>query len=160
MGSLQLSPRNSLNSPEGIAVDSQGTVFIADWGNHRILQINSQGDFSRGIGGFGTNSSVDPGAFVKFVFPTRVAVLEDAEGMNVNGNLHYRESYLCVADQNGIHICKLNGEYLGTLLAPDKNFSPGSFYAFIIQGYGKNSKLHLVNRHGDLLGTVFELAAN
>jgi hypothetical protein len=32
-----------LNNPIGIAVDPAGFVYVADWGNHRVLKINSVG---------------------------------------------------------------------------------------------------------------------
>jgi tripartite motif-containing protein 71 len=33
------------NQPHGIAVDSNGNVYVADWGNHRIQKFTSTGTF-------------------------------------------------------------------------------------------------------------------
>jgi len=38
----QFSPNPSLCEPEHIAVDSQGNIFVADTGNHRILLLDAQ----------------------------------------------------------------------------------------------------------------------
>ena len=37
--------------PTGIAIDSTGIVFVADWDNHRVQLFSPKGDF---IGKFGT----------------------------------------------------------------------------------------------------------
>ena len=51
----ELSGRNkiSLNSPQGIAVDRNGNLYIADTGNHRFLKINPQGKLLMSKGVFG-----------------------------------------------------------------------------------------------------------
>jgi predicted membrane-bound mannosyltransferase/DNA-binding beta-propeller fold protein YncE len=56
--------------PRGIAVDSQGRVFLADTGNKRIVVSDSEGNF---ITEFGTGG-LDPGQFDE---PVGVAVAED-----------------------------------------------------------------------------------
>jgi predicted membrane-bound mannosyltransferase/DNA-binding beta-propeller fold protein YncE len=56
--------------PRGIAVDSQGHVFVADTGNKRIVVFDSDGNY---ITEFGT-AGLDPGQFDE---PVGVAVAED-----------------------------------------------------------------------------------
>ena len=46
-----------LNLPGGVAVDSSGNVYIADWGNHRIRKVDTSGTITtitgNGVQGFG-----------------------------------------------------------------------------------------------------------
>ncbi len=66
------------NSPLGIAVDGQGNVYVADFGNNRIRKITSAGVVST-LAGDGTAGSTDgPGSSAKFYNPTGVAV--DGQG--------------------------------------------------------------------------------
>ena len=53
--------------PSGVAVSSDGDIFVADRGNHRILVFRADGTFARAWGGFGAK----PG---QLNTPTRVAV--------------------------------------------------------------------------------------
>ena len=36
-----------VNEPDYLSVDSQGRVLVADWDNHRIVQLNGQRDESK-----------------------------------------------------------------------------------------------------------------
>ncbi|NIR51886.1 hypothetical protein GWN90_25165 [candidate division KSB1 bacterium] len=158
-GQLEPNLSGELKSPEGIAVDSNGHVFITDWGNHQVVELTNDGQFLNKFGSFGTNTTSTVGEPVKFTFPTRIVVWEDTEGVQINDNTFYREKYLLVADRNGIHLCKVNGGYLDTLIAPSNDFSEGWFYAFDLQGYGQAAKLYLVNRSGEHKGHIFEFSA-
>ena len=84
----------ALNTPEGIAFDPQGTLYIADSGNHRIRTITPDGTIrtiaGSGVPGFaGDGQTAD---FASFLNPT--AVLVDGQG-NVyvadTGNNRVRE---------------------------------------------------------------------
>ena len=62
------------SSPSGIAVDSNGTIYVADKGNHVIRKISSGGVVST-FAGNGTAGSADgSGAFAKFSSPLGIAV--------------------------------------------------------------------------------------
>ncbi len=45
----------ALRRPSGVTTDFQGNVFVADTGNHRILQFDSNGRFVFAFGGYGWN---------------------------------------------------------------------------------------------------------
>ena len=66
-----------LNSPEGIAVDPQGNLFIADTGNHVIRKVDTAGNIST-IAGMGGQSGAigDNGTALhaQFSFPAAVAL--------------------------------------------------------------------------------------
>jgi DNA-binding beta-propeller fold protein YncE len=47
-------------SPQGIAIDSEGNILIADTGNNRIQEFNSAGEFVRKYSGEGENALKSP----------------------------------------------------------------------------------------------------
>ncbi len=42
--------RERLNSPNGVAVDSRGNIYVADTGNHRVAVFNSRGNYRFSFG--------------------------------------------------------------------------------------------------------------
>ena len=44
----------SFRNPRGIALDSTGRMFVADWGNHRVQVFDNQGLFQKELGGLGS----------------------------------------------------------------------------------------------------------
>lgn len=66
------------NSPEGIAVDIQGNVYVADGGNARIRKVTPNGKVST-LAGNGTYNYVD-GIGVNAGFSTPRSVAADAQG--------------------------------------------------------------------------------
>jgi sugar lactone lactonase YvrE len=90
-----------LNSPSGVAVDSNGNVYIADTSNNRILQL-SLGNLNAVAGGgsgCGNSSSVGDGCIAT------AAVLNGPFGVVVDagGNLY-------IADKNNNLIRKVDGD--------------------------------------------------
>ncbi len=65
----------NFNFPTGVAVDSGGTVYVADYGNHVIRRITSSGDVTTLAGSAGSEGSADgTGSSARFSFPRNVAV--------------------------------------------------------------------------------------
>ncbi|UDY37605.1 hypothetical protein [Dermatobacter hominis] len=68
---------SGLNKPSGVAVDAAGTVYIADQHNHRIVQVDADGNQSvlagSGSAGYGDGT----GTAASFNFPTGIAVADD-----------------------------------------------------------------------------------
>lgn len=69
--SPQAQEAGQLRSPWGIAVDSQGDVYVSDTGNHRVQKFDREGNFITQWGGFGNGDG-------QFNFPYGIAV--DAKG--------------------------------------------------------------------------------
>jgi sugar lactone lactonase YvrE len=73
------------NNPTGVAVDAQGTVFVADQYNHSIRAITPAGLVST-LAGTGIGGDTDgPAATAQFAFPQHVAV-------DKQGNIYVTDS--------------------------------------------------------------------
>ena len=68
----------TFNSPNGVAVDGSGNIYVADKGNNRIRKITSTGVVSTFAGSGTIGSANGTGAAAQFWNPTGVAV--DASG--------------------------------------------------------------------------------
>ncbi|MEI6950816.1 IPT/TIG domain-containing protein [Paraflavisolibacter sp. H34] len=77
------------NNPSGIAVDGQGTVYVADLGNHRIRKISPSGNVST-LAGSGVPGFADgAGSTARFFHPAGLAI--DAKGnVYVADNFNHR----------------------------------------------------------------------
>src|SRR5215212_7476896 len=102
-------PKTRLSSPEGIAVDQEGNVYVADTANNRIQVFSSNGTFVSKWGKYGTGDGL-------FNSPTGIAI--DQEG-NV---------YVADTANNRIQVFSSNGTFVskwgnlgvsnGTLASP------------------------------------------
>ena len=62
------------HSPNGVATDSSGNVYVADTGNHTIRQITPAGVVTTLAGLAGSSGSTDgPGSAARFYYPEGVA---------------------------------------------------------------------------------------
>jgi sugar lactone lactonase YvrE len=101
------------SSPQGIAVDGAGNVYVADTGNHTIRMITPAGGVSTLAGTAGTPGSLEgTGAAARFNGPTGVAV-------DGSGNLY-------VADQGNNTIRMLTPGGVVSTLAGSALEAPGS----------------------------------
>jgi sugar lactone lactonase YvrE len=68
------------NSPVGIAVDSEGTIFVSDRANHRVRRLTAKGTVST-LAGSGKSGVVDgKGQAASFAWPNAIAVDPSARG--------------------------------------------------------------------------------
>ena len=95
----------SFRSPYGIAVDSSGNVFVADWGNSAIRKITPAGVVSTFAGGASSGFTNGTGAAASFDWPTGVAV-------DNSGNVY-------VADSRNNAIRKITAAGVVSTLAGD-----------------------------------------
>lgn len=105
-----------LVSPEGIAADEEGQLYVSDCERHRIVVFDSKGQYQRQFGQLGHNDSGTVSTPVRFTFPTRLCIYK-VDGSSGSSGLG--PSYLLVADWNGLHLIDSNGLYLGTVLPPE-----------------------------------------
>lgn len=139
------------NSPEGIAIDRDGNIYLADWGNHRVIVFDGESNYRFEFGRPRGAGEENAGAAFRLTFPTRIAFEEDAEGVTVAENgaqkTYYRETHILVADRYGIHRFDSRGRYLDTPISAEAMPSGrGSLYSFLVTGYGEKAKMAVVDR--------------
>ena len=100
-------------SPYGLTIDSQGNLYVADAGNHRIRKITPQGVVST-FAGSGTRGYADGSADVaQFNLPVDVSI-------DLSGNLY-------VADADNHKIRKISSQGVVTTLAgSSEGYTDGS----------------------------------
>lgn len=84
-----------LNEPWGIAVDSEGTVYVADTWNHRVQKFSAEGEWLATWGLFGTNLD----NLMNMWGPRGIAVSPDGQLVYVTDTGNKR---ILVYDSNGI----------------------------------------------------------
>jgi len=93
------------SGPHNLAIDSNGKIYVADTGNHRIQIFNSSnGSYVDTLGSYGDGND-------QFDAPTGVTVSEDGKLYVTDGSNHR------------VQIFDSNLDYIGTLGQPD---NPGS----------------------------------
>lgn len=137
---LDLPEDFEMDSPEGIEIDSKGNIYIVDWGKHRISMFTKDGSFIRSFGKFGFNTPQDVGKPVHFVFPTRITIAEDENGISSNGETILRHPQIYVTDRRGIHVLDSYGNYLATIA--QSSSSTGAYVGVAVKGYGTGTRLY------------------
>ena len=138
-----------LQSPEGIAIDRSGRLYIVDWRTHRVLVFERDGTFIQSFGSFGRNQPGDVGKSIHFTYPTRIAIAEDMEGLLVNAERVYGEPQIFVADRNGVHMMDENGIYWDTVIKP--GLQKRSILGLAVHGYGSDARIYVADqRSGDI----------
>jgi hypothetical protein len=69
-----LATNAQLSSPEGVALDAFGNVYIADYNNSRIRQVNTNGIINTVVGGGSSSNDGLLGTNTSISFPTAVGV--------------------------------------------------------------------------------------
>ncbi len=128
-----------LNSPEGIAVDEKtGEIFVADWGNHRVVKFEDKGTLITTFGGINKP--------YELWSPTRL----DIEYVTVDKDTHtfifvvYDHEPKAVEKSNNI-IKKFNSH--GTeLQTVNESLLP---YSSFLDGSGEGATLYIVEKELD-----------
>ena len=143
-----------LTSPEGIAVDSKGYIYVADYGRDQVAVFDSGGREVGTIGTTGLNDTVGVLVWGHLALPTRVIIETDREGLTYNGATVRRADHILVADHYGLHRFDMLGYYLDSPLEIGNEWpTAGDLYGFDLTGYGRKSLLVVANRHDGKLAT-------
>ena len=67
------------NAPHGISLDQSGNLWVADYGNHRMVEMDSSGKFIRAFGQEGEGDGQFKGPFDLVVEPDGSLVILDSE---------------------------------------------------------------------------------
>ena len=85
--------------PRGVSTDSLGNVFIADSGNGRVVQLNSDGNILRELSF--ANTSINSPSFLAIDSHDRIYILDDRSNelikIDVNGTIEFRYPRACPA---------------------------------------------------------------
>ena len=98
----------------------------------------------RSFGGFGENGPADVGKPARFCYPSRIAVAEDLEGVDIQGDRFHRPIELFVTDRQRIHFLDENGTYLNSVVMMPQE--KGSLTALAVTGYGPRTSISAYNR--------------
>lgn len=131
----------ALESPEGIAVDNQGHLYISDYATHRVFVFRPDGQFINVFGTLGKNRNVQAGEAVRLTFPAQLAVVvpeiqESEEGVT--------SPVLFVADRYGVHMVNSSGLYYESLLLESEAW--GTTQDIAVDGFGHTAEVYLLSR--------------
>jgi uncharacterized repeat protein (TIGR03803 family) len=140
---------NSLCGPSGVALDTNGNLYVADTSNNRVLEFNTPPSNTTAdtvfgqLGSFTSNTANNGGISANSLFgPESVAV-------NVSGNLY-------IADSNNSRVLEYNTPLTSDTTADAVFGQSGRFTSNVCSGPG--SSRNLCNPHGvavDASGNVY-----
>ncbi|MGH8502939.1 MAG: NHL repeat-containing protein [Gammaproteobacteria bacterium] len=105
-----IAPEDGLNKPGGVAAAADGTLYVADTYNQRVLHLTANGRILNQWGG-GEEPDASPG---QFSYPTDVAVTDD-------GTLFVADGYndrVQVFDPKGQFLRKWGGPFAANIYGP------------------------------------------
>ena len=146
-GTLKLrhgSSQKKIKSPESIAVDKKGRIYIVDWESHEVFIFSARGEYLSSFGKLGENSPGSTGKSAKFVFPVSIALSQDLDGVQFGNEKIYRNPILFIGDKYGIHMVTSTGIYWDTFDLPGVVDATG--YSIAVKGYGVNMQLFLADK--------------
>ncbi len=140
------------NNPYGLVVDRQGTIYVADTGNHTIRRVTSDGTVTTVGGSAGNNGSADGiGTLARFYLPEGVAVnskgqllVSDTDNFRISeGTPGFPIATATAADNLGNGTARLNGT-----VNPNGNPTSAQFEYGLTTAYGKVAALIVTPNNG------------
>lgn len=98
--------------PQGLDVDVDGTIYVADWGNHRIAVFDGSGRHIRSVGAFSATGESGVGDSLRIAYPYDVTIVRDTVGVTFGASTFYRQPYLVISDWYGRTLCTLDGRQM------------------------------------------------
>ncbi len=136
---LTIISRDRLNSAEGITVDRDGNIYVADWGNHRIVALDHTGRLRFTFGAFGKNVDANSAAPARLVFPNRITIEQEPASASAP-----RQTHILVSDWHGVHRFDWWGRYLDSPVSVGPaGLDPGMYQEITLDGYGPGSDLRI-----------------
>ena len=134
-----------LNSPTGVAIDSAGNLYIADYGNQRIRKVDTSGKITTfaGIGVVTASDSGDGGPATKAELGSPYDVAVDGKGnVYIADSEHIRE-----VNSSGIISTAAHGFFGTCALSP----TPVASADVAANGFGLDSagNLYIADKSGD-----------
>ena len=149
---MDLTLNEPMVSPEGVTVDSDGNIYVVDWGGHQVVVLDGNGveQFRFSELGF-----LKAGGKGHLVFPCRIAIEEDGKGIAAAGETIIREKHLLVTDRVGLHRFDSKGLYLDQpVSASGLGYPVGACSGVTIGGYGVDSHLSVIDRINGLVSRL------
>jgi hypothetical protein len=137
--------QKKIQSAEGIAVDSKGNVFIVDWKGACVFAFDSKGGFIHAFGSFGKNTASPVPKPAVFEFPMRIALIEDRQGVLIDGQKWFRPIQFFITDQNGVQWIDGQGAYLDSLVP--QGFVKGSLSSIASSLSDRGMQIIVYNQH-------------